>query len=98
MRLDSEQLPNRLKHELASFYVVFGDELLLSLEAADRIRAAASASGYEEREVLIADTGFDWAELRQARQSLSLFASKRIIDLRIPNGKPGKTGADALVD
>ena len=98
MRFDSEQLPHRLKRELAPFYVVFGDELLLSLEAADRIRTAASASGFEEREVLIADAGFDWAELRHARQSLSLFASKRIIDLRIPGGKPGKTGADALVD
>jgi DNA polymerase-3 subunit delta len=98
MRFDSEQLAQRLKRELAPFYVVFGDELLLSLEAADRIRTAASASGFEEREVLIADAGFDWAELRHARQSLSLFASKRIVDLRIPGGKPGKTGADALVD
>jgi DNA polymerase-3 subunit delta len=98
MRFDSEQLPQRLMHELARFYVVFGDELLLSLEAADRIRSAATAAGFEERKVLIADTGFDWSELRQARQSLSLFASKRIIDLRIPGGKPGKAGADALVD
>jgi len=98
MRFDSEQLPKKLKHELAPFYVLFGDELLLSLEAADRIRAAASAAGFEERTTLIGDTGFDWSELRQARQSLSLFASKRIIDLRIPGGKPGKTGADALVE
>lgn len=98
MRFDSEQLPQILKRELAPLYVIFGDELLLSLEAADRIRAAASGSGFEQREVLVADTSFDWAELRQARQSLSLFASKRIIDLRIPGGKPGKTGADELVD
>ena len=98
MRFDSEQLPHKLKHELVAFYVVFGDELLLALEAADRIRAVASQAGFEERKVLIADAGFDWSELRQARQSLSLFASKRIIDLRIPGGKPGKAGADALVD
>ena len=98
MRFDSEQLAQKLKRELAPFYVIFGDELLLSLEAADRIRVAASASGFEERKVLIADAGFDWSELREARQSLSLFASKRIVDLRIPGGKPGKTGADALVD
>ena len=95
---DSEQLAQKLKRELAPFYVIFGDELLLSLEAADRIRVAASASGFEERKVLIADAGFDWSELREARQSLSLFASKRIVDLRIPGGKPGKIGADALVD
>jgi DNA polymerase-3 subunit delta len=98
MRFDSEQLPQKLRHELAPFYVVFGDELLLSLEAADRIRAAAAASGFEERKILIGDAGFDWSELRDARQSLSLFASKRIVDLRVPGGKPGKTGADALVD
>jgi DNA polymerase-3 subunit delta len=98
MRFDSEQLPQKLQRELAPFYVVFGDELLLSLEAADKIRAAAAAADFEEREVLIADAGFDWAELRQARQSLSLFANKRIVDLRIPGGKPGKTGADELVD
>lgn len=98
MRFDSEQLAQKLKRELAPFYVIFGDELLLSLEAADRIRVAASASGFEERKVLIGDAGFDWSELRDARQSLSLFASKRIVDLRIPSGKPGKTGADALVD
>jgi len=98
MRFDSEQLSNKLKHELVPFYVVFGDELLLALEAADRIRAAASEAGFEERKVLIGDAGFDWSELRQARQSLSLFASKRVIDLRIPGGKPGKVGAQALVE
>lgn len=98
MRFDSEQLPQKLKHELAPCYVVFGDELLLALEAADRIRAAASAAGFEERKILIADTGFDWSELRNARQSLSLFATRRIIDLRMPGGKPGKQGADALVE
>lgn len=98
MRFDSEQLPHKLKRDLASMYIVFGDELLLSIEAADRIRSTALAAGFDERVILIADTGFDWAELRHARQSLSLFATKRIIDLRIPSGKPGKNGADALVE
>lgn len=98
MRFDSEQLPHKLKRELAGLYIVFGDELLLSIEAADRIRGAALAAGFNERLILIADSGFDWAELRHARQSLSLFATKRIIDLRIPSGKPGKSGADALLD
>ncbi len=98
MRFDSEKLAQKLKHELAPLYVVFGDELLLAIEAADRIRAAASAAGFEGREILIGDASFDWSLLRQARQSLSLFASKRIVDLRIPGGKPGKTGAKAVVD
>jgi len=98
MRFDTDQLPQRLKRELAPLYVVFGEELLLALEAADRIRAAALAAGFEERKILIAEPGFDWGALRQAGQSLSLFASKRIIDLRIPGGKPGKNGADMLVE
>ena len=98
MRFDSDQLPQRIKRELAPLYVVFGEELLLALEAADRIRSAAMAAGFDERKVLIAETGFDWSALRDAGQSLSLFASKRVVDLRIPGGKPGKSGAEALVD
>ena len=97
MRFDTDQLAQRLKRELAPFYVVFGEELLLALEATDRIRAAALAAGFEERNILIADTAFDWGALRDAGQSLSLFASKRIVDLRIPSGKPGKDGSEALV-
>lgn len=96
MRIDTEQLPGNLKRGLAPLYVVYGDELLLSLEAADRIRAAAAAAGFEERKVLIADSGFDWGELRDAGRALSLFAAKRVIDLRIPSGKPGRDGGEAL--
>ena len=95
---DTDQLPQRLKRGLAPLYVVFGEELLLALEAADRIRAAALAAGFEERKILIADASFDWSALREAGRSLSLFASKQIIDLRIPGGKPGKNGADMLVE
>jgi DNA polymerase-3 subunit delta len=98
MRFDTGQLPQRLERELAPLYVVFGEELLLALEAADRIRAAALEAGFEERKILIADAGFDWGALREAGQSLSLFASRRVVDLRIPNGKPGKNGSEALVD
>ena len=98
MRFDTEQLPKRLERELAPLYVLFGEEMLLALEAADRIRAAAAAAGFGERQTLIAEASFDWSTLRDAGQSLSLFASKRVIDLRIPSGKPGRNGADALVD
>lgn len=97
MRFDTDQLAQRLERGLAPLYVVFGDELLLALEAADRIRAAALAAGFDERSILIADAAFDWGALRDAGQSLSLFASKRIVDLRIPSGKPGKDGSEALV-
>jgi DNA polymerase III subunit delta len=96
MRTDSEQLAQHLKRGVAPLYVVFGDELLLALEASERVRAAAAAAGYEERQLLIADQGFDWGALRDAGQSLSLFSSRRLIDLRIPGGKPGKDGGEAL--
>ncbi len=96
MRIDSERLPQHLKRGLSPLYVIFGEELLLALEAADRIRSAAAAAGFQERKVLIAETGFDWGELLAAASSLSLFAARRILDLRIPSGKPGKEGAEAL--
>src|SRR6185295_1819107 len=96
MRIDSEQLSQHLSRGLKNLYVIFGEELLLALEAADRIRAKALEQDFTERRVLIADTGFDWSELAMASSSLSLFAPRTILDLRIPNGKPGKDGSDGL--
>lgn len=96
MRIDSEQLPQHLARGLKSLYLVFGDELLLALEAADRIRAKALEQGFDERRVLIAEAGFDWGELAMMSKSLSLFAPKRVLDLRISSGKPGKDGSEAL--
>lgn len=81
---------------LAPIYVVAGDETLLAVEAADAIRAAAREMGYGEREVLHADARFDWSRLVQAASGLSLFAEKRIVELRLPGGKPGKVGGEAL--
>ena len=96
MRIDSEQLPQHLSRGLKPLYVVYGEELLLALEAADRIRAKALEQGFDERRVLIAESGFDWGELAMVSNSLSLFAPKRVLDLRIPSGKPGKDGSEAL--
>jgi DNA polymerase-3 subunit delta len=98
MNLDSEDLPRHLQTGLKPLYVVFGDALLLALEAADSIRTAARAAGYGEREVFVAEQHFKWAELRQSARSLSLFAARKIIDLRIPSGKPGVEGGQALQD
>ncbi|MBI2224874.1 MAG: DNA polymerase III subunit delta, partial [Betaproteobacteria bacterium] len=98
MRLSTEQLPQHLKRGLAPLYTVFGDEPLLALEAADRLRARARADGYSEREVLTAGQHFDWSQLRMSAQSQSLFASRRILELRIPSGKPGSEGSQALQD
>ncbi len=81
---------------LAPIYVVAGDEPLLAIETTDAIRAAARAIGYSEREVLHADARFDWSRLTAAASGLSLFADKRIVELRLPGGKPGKAGAEAL--
>jgi DNA polymerase-3 subunit delta len=96
MRLSSEQLAGHLKRELQPLYTVFGTEPLLALEASDRIRAKARAEGYTEREVLTADSGFKWNQLAMAGSSQSLFASRKLLELRIPTGKPGKEGGEAL--
>ncbi len=97
MRLHTEQLNTHLARELRPLYVVFGDEPLLALEATDRIRAQALQSGYSEREVLSVDTGFKWSQLSMSAQSQSLFASQKLLELRLPSGKPGTEGAAALV-
>jgi len=94
--LRAEQLEAQLSKSLASVYVIHGDEPLLALEAADAIRSAARNQGCEEREVFTAERGFDWSELAQAGASQSLFGGRKIIELRIPSGKPGTQGAAAI--
>ena len=96
MPISSEELPRHLASGLKPLYVVYGDALLLAVEAADSIRAAAKAAGYAERETFIAEQHFKWGELRNSAQSLSLFAERKVIDLRIPSGKPGTEGGQAL--
>ncbi len=97
MRLNAEQLAGALK-QLAPVYFVTGDEPLQQGEVADAIRLAAKNAGYLTREVLSVETGFDWGELSLAADSLSLFADKKIIDLRLPSGKPGTDGAKTLIN
>ncbi|HTN48963.1 MAG TPA: DNA polymerase III subunit delta [Burkholderiaceae bacterium] len=75
---------------------VSSDEALLALEAQDALRQAARALGYAEREVLNADARFDWSRLAQATQGMSLFSERRIVEVRLPTGKPGVAGAAAL--
>jgi DNA polymerase III subunit delta len=96
MRISTEQLEQHLARELRPLYTVFGDEALLALEASDRIRARARAEGYTERQVLTADSAFRWSELAFAGNSQSLFAVRRILELRVPTGKPGVEGSEAL--
>jgi DNA polymerase-3 subunit delta len=96
VKIDSEQLPEHLERRLHPLYTVYGEETLLALEAADRIRARARKAGHTERTVLIVESAFDWSELRGSAASLSLFGGRRLIELRIPSGKPGSEGAEAL--
>jgi DNA polymerase-3 subunit delta len=96
MQIRHDQLAAQLQRGLKPVYLVHGDEPLQVQEACDAIRAAARAAGYTEREVFTVGAHFDWSSLLGAAQSLSLFAAARLLDLRIPSGKPGKDGADAL--
>jgi DNA polymerase-3 subunit delta len=92
----ADQLDGQLNRGLAPLYVVHGDEPLLAMEAADAIRARARADGCTEREVHLVERGYDWGRLGAAAAALSLFASRRLIELRIPTGKPGTEGAAAI--
>jgi DNA polymerase-3 subunit delta len=97
VQIKAEHLRMHLaKGRLARLYVIAGDEALLAIEAQDAIRAAARSAGFAERTVLHADSRFDWSLLQQAARSGSLFSERRIIELRLPSGKPGKDGAEAL--
>jgi DNA polymerase-3 subunit delta len=98
MQVRADALDAHLEKSLAPLYVISSDEQLLLLEAADRIRARARAAGFSEREVLVAERYFKWGELQSVQQSMSLFGDRKLIELRIPSGKPGKEGAQALQD
>lgn len=96
MQLRPDALDAHLAKPLAPLYVISSDEHLLALEAADKIRKAARTQGFSEREVLTVERSFKWGELLAASQSQSLFGDKKLIELRIPTGKPGKDGGQAL--
>jgi DNA polymerase-3 subunit delta len=98
MKLAPAQLNKHLQGTLAPVYIVSGDDPLLCQEAADAIRAAARQQGFDERQVFSADASFDWGTLLQAGASLSLFAQRRLLELRLPSGKPGDKGAAALIE
>jgi len=96
MQLRSGELDAQLAKKLLPAYVIHGDEPLIAMEAADAVRAAARRAGYSERRVLEPGRSFDWSEFSHAADSLSLFAEKKIVELRLPTGKPGQQGGGAI--
>lgn len=97
MQLKPDQLDVHLQRGLRPVYTIHGDEPLLAQEAADAVRAAARAAGYSERKVFtVAGAHFDWSGVLGAAQAMNLFADRQLIEIRIPSGKPGKDGSDAL--
>jgi DNA polymerase-3 subunit delta len=92
-----QDLPNRLQSSLAPLYVIYGEEILIALEAADQIRRSAGMQGFTEREIFTVESGFSWSTLTYTHQALSLFSNKKLIELRIPSGKPGTEGSQVLI-
>ncbi len=96
MILAPERLSSHLARGVASLYLIAGDEPLQQMEAADAVRRAVREQGYTGREVLHVDKGFDWSGLGAAAGVRSLFAERRLIELRLPGGRPGEAGGKAL--
>jgi DNA polymerase-3 subunit delta len=96
MRIKPEQLTATLQKGLLPIYFISGEEPLQLGELADAIRKAAKQAGFENREILSVETGFEWSQLVFAADSMSIFADKKIIDLRLPSGTPGTEGGKAL--
>lgn len=98
MKLTLENLSAHLSGEPSRAYLVSGDEPLLVGEAADAIRARVKRAGFEEREVFFIERVADWEGVRTASNNLSLFGARKLVELRLPSGKPGVGGANAIVD
>ena len=98
MKLTFDTLRSHLAGEPARAYLVSGDEALLVGEAADVIRASVRRAGFEEREVHFIERVADWEGVRASSNNLSLFGSRKLIELRLPSGKPGVGGANAIVE
>ena len=99
MRLYPEKLPTHLQQQLLPVYLVSGDEPLLLQECSDQIRRKAREQGCSEREVIDAGvSGFNWQDILHSATSMSLFAERKLVELRLPSGKPGAEGSKALCE
>lgn len=98
MKIALSELKQQLEKSISQIYVVHGDEIFLSLRATDLIRRTLQKRDYEERVTFVAEAKFDWSALKAELNAISLFSEKKIIDLRIPTGKPGKIGSSILLE
>lgn len=98
MKISGDSLPPQLARGLSSTYLISGDEPLLVNEAADAVRARARSEGFTERELHVIERGFDWQALLADSRAMSLFASRKIIEIRMTNPTPGDQGAQALIE
>lgn len=98
MKLSGDHLPAQLAKGLSPIYLISGDEILLANEAADAVRVRARSQGFTERELHFVERGFDWAELRAASRTMSLFSERKIVELRMPSAAPGEAGTKVLVE
>ena len=98
VKISGDNLPSSLARQLQTIYLVSGDEPLLVNEAADAIRAKARSQGFVERELHVIERGFDWPGLIAGSRSMSLFAERKIVEIRMANAAPGEQGADAIVE
>jgi DNA polymerase-3 subunit delta len=96
MKLYPDKLEAHLKRTLAPVYLLHGDEPLQIMEIGDRLRMQAKDRGFDERQVIVVTEDADWSAFRESADSLSLFAERRLIELRLPTGKPGRVGAEVL--
>jgi DNA polymerase-3 subunit delta len=96
MRINTDQVARTLEKRLAPAWLIAGDEVLLTGEAADAVRARARAEGFSGREFFVTDRSFDWSAVSNASRTLSLFAERRILEIRMPTPRPGKEGSAAL--
>lgn len=97
-KINADQLPGSLKKALPPLVLITGDEALVVQESCDAVRAEARQRGFTERELHHTDGGFSWDQLLQSANSMSLFSDKKIIEIRVSNGKPGDAGGKALVE
>ncbi len=96
LKLYPDKLSDHLSRQTAPVYLLYGDEPFQLMQLGDRMRAHAKASGFDERQVIHASDDSDWALFRESADSMSLFSERRIIELRMPTGKPGRTGGEVL--